>query len=263
MFAITDNIKLASKLKCCVIIPTYNNAYTLKTVIDDVLQYVADVIVVNDGATDITCSILDLNSDVTLISYQNNRGKGYALRQGFRRALEMGFRYAITIDSDGQHRGSDIPVFLDKIQQYPDSLIVGSRLLQQANMPGGNTFANKFSNFWFRLQTGINLPDTQSGFRLYPLQKISGMRFITNRYEAELEMLVRIAWRGINVCDVAISVYYPPMDERVSHFRPFLDFFRISVLNTFFTFIAFFYSYPVKGISKTLQFCGILKVKKQ
>jgi glycosyltransferase involved in cell wall biosynthesis len=193
-----------------------------------------------------------LNKYVDVISYQPNRGKGYALKQGFKRALAMGFRYAITMDSDGQHHGSDIDVFMGKIQQWPDSLIVGSRLLRQENMPGGNTFANNFSNFWFRLQTGINLPDTQSGFRLYPLKKLAGMYFITNRYEGELEILVRAAWRGINVCDVAISVYYPPLNERVSHFRPFWDFFRISILNTFLTIIAFVYTYPVKWVSKLL-----------
>jgi glycosyltransferase involved in cell wall biosynthesis len=257
----TDNINLARKLQCCVVIPTYNNSRTLAGVINDVLQYVADVIVVNDGATDITGKILSLSKSVTVISYHRNRGKGYALRQGFRRALEMGFHYAISFDSDGQHMGSDIPVFLEKIQETPDSLIVGSRLLRQANMPGGNTFANNFSNFWYRLQTGINLPDTQSGFRLYPLNKLARICFITYRYEAELEMLVRAAWRGINVSSVAISVYYPPKEERVTHFRPFHDFVRISVLNTIFTLIALIYIYPVKGILKTLQICGILKAK--
>jgi glycosyltransferase involved in cell wall biosynthesis len=220
-----------------------------------VLQYVADVIIVNDGSTDTTPGILASNSAVTVIGYGINRGKGYALRQGFKCASGMGFRYAITIDSDGQHKGSDIAVFLDKIQQCPDSLIVGSRLLSQENMPDGNTFANKFSNFWYRLQTGINLPDTQSGFRLYPLEKIARMHFVTNRYEAELEMLVRAAWKGINLCHVSISVYYPPPDERITHFRPFWDFFRISVLNTFFTLIAFVYAYPVKWISKWLRIC--------
>jgi glycosyltransferase involved in cell wall biosynthesis len=248
-----NNIQLASQLKCCVIVPTYNNAHTLQTVIDDVLQYIADVIIVNDGATDTTSGILASNDAVTVIGYMTNRGKGYALKQGFKRASAMGFRYAITIDSDGQHHGSDIAVFLDKIQLFPDSLIVGSRLLSQKNMPDGNTFANKFSNFWYRLQTGIDLPDTQSGFRLYPLNKLSGMHFITNRYEAELEMIVRAAWKGINVCYVPISVYYPPPDERVSHFRPFWDFFRISILNTFLTLIAFVYAYPVKWISKLLR----------
>jgi glycosyltransferase involved in cell wall biosynthesis len=244
------NIELAKKISCCVIIPTYNNAVTLKSVIEDVSQYISDIIVVNDGATDLTKVILAEISEVTVIDYLPNRGKGFAIRKGFKQAIKMGFRYAITIDSDGQHKGADIPFFLDKIQQIPDSLIVGSRLLRQQNMPNGNTFANKFSNFWFRLQTGINMPDTQSGFRLYPLNRISRISFITNRYEAELEFLVRSAWRGINVCDVPISVYYPPPEKRISHFRPYRDFFRISVLNTIFTIIAFVYAYPVKLLSK-------------
>jgi glycosyltransferase involved in cell wall biosynthesis len=249
----TKSVQLASKLRCCAIIPTYNNANTILAVIDDVLQFVEDVIVVNDGATDATSDLLASKKSVIIIDYKPNRGKGYALKHGFERAVSLGFRYAITIDSDGQHTGSDISVFLVKIQQFPDCLIVGSRLLRQANMPGGNTFANKFSNFWYRLQTGINLPDTQSGFRLYPLYKIARMNFITNRYEAELEILVRAAWRGINVCDVPIKVYYPPLEVRVSHFRPFWDFFRISILNTFLTIIALVYIYPKKWISKPLK----------
>lgn len=248
-----NSIQLAGKLQCCVIIPTYNNARTLQAVIDGVLQYVGDVIVVNDGATDTTSDILASNNEVTVIDYYPNQGKGYALKKGFKCAAGKGFQYAITIDSDGQHLASDIGLFLDKIQQYPDSLIVGSRLLRHANMPGGNTFANKFSNFWYRLQTGINLPDTQSGFRLYPLHKIIRMHFITNRYESELEILVRAAWKGIYVTTVPISVYYPPREERISHFRPFVDFFRISILNTFLTIIALAVVYPVKGISKLLQ----------
>jgi glycosyltransferase involved in cell wall biosynthesis len=249
----STNIELAEDLRCCVIIPTYNNALTLSSVIEEVIQYISVIIVVNDGSTDSTKTILEGINGITVIDYFPNRGKGFAIRQGFKQAIKMGFRYCITIDSDGQHLASDIPVFLEKIQQSPDSLIVGSRLLRQQNMPNGNTFANKFSNFWFRLQTGINMPDTQSGFRLYPLNKISKIRLLTNRYESELEMLVRSAWRGINVCDVPISVFYPPMDKRVSHFRPFWDFFRISILNTFFTIIAFVYAYPVKFFSKFLR----------
>lgn len=244
-------IRLAHDLKCCIIVPTYNNANTLQAVIEDVIQYVDDLIIVDDGSTDNTAEVLASVKGASMISYKPNRGKGYALRQGFKRSVEMGFRYALTIDSDGQHRGSDIAGFLEKIQQCPDSLIVGSRLLKQENMPDGNTFANNFSNFWYRLQTGINLPDTQSGFRLYPLDKMTGMHFITNRYEAELEMLVRAAWSGIKVCCVTISVYYPPPDERISHFRPFRDFFRISILNTFLTIVAFIYAYPKKWILKS------------
>jgi glycosyltransferase involved in cell wall biosynthesis len=244
-----NTIQLAKKLECCVIIPTYNNSGTLRAVIDSVLEYVSDIIVVDDGSTDITIDILSEYRAVTIINYRPNKGKGYALKQGFKKAISMRFRYAITIDSDSQHIAQDITLFLDKVQQCPDSLIVGSRLLSQENMPGGSTFANKFSNFWFRLQTGINLPDTQSGFRLYPLRKIARINLITDRYEAELELLVKAAWMGISLYNVPIRVYYPPEEERVSHFRPFWDFFRISVLNTFITVIAFVYVYPVKWIS--------------
>jgi glycosyltransferase involved in cell wall biosynthesis len=240
--------KLAKDLKCCVVVPTYNNSGTLVSVIEDISDYIEDIIIVNDGSTDNTDELLRSVNSAKVISYMPNRGKGFALRKGFRFASENGFRYAVTIDSDGQHRGSDIGAFLNKLKQFPGSLIIGSRLLKQENMPGGNTFANKFSNFWFHLQTGTRLPDTQSGFRLYPLDKLSGMHFVTNRYEAELEILVRASWKGISVVDVPISVYYPPVSERITHFRPYKDFIRISILNTFLTLIALLYQYPRKLI---------------
>jgi glycosyltransferase involved in cell wall biosynthesis len=244
-------IQLARDLRCCVIVPTFNNVRTLQTVIEDVSLYIDDVIIVNDGSTDNTSEVLSSVSNIRVLGYPTNRGKGYALKRGFRLAAEKGFRYAVTIDSDGQHHGSDIAAFLHKINQYPDSILVGSRLLKQENMPEGNTFANKFSNFWFRLQTGINLPDTQCGFRLYPLEKISRVNILTNRYEAELEILVRASWRNISVLPVPISVYYPPVNERITHFRPFRDFFRISILNTFLTIIAILYERPKRWIIGT------------
>jgi glycosyltransferase involved in cell wall biosynthesis len=253
----TNYIKLAGDLNCCAIIPSYNNGGTLKAVIDEVRKYIGHIIVVNDGSTDHTPEILNERGGISIIEYKRNMGKGYAMRKGFKQALNMGFRYAITLDSDGQHLASDIPLFLDKIQQYPDSLIIGSRILVQENMPGGSTFANKFSNFWFRLQTGINLPDTQSGFRLYPLRNI-GTNFITNRYEAELEILVRASWKGIHLISIPIRVYYPPADQRISHFRPYKDFFRISVLNTFITILAFVYAYPRKWVLRVIMRKGAL-----
>jgi glycosyltransferase involved in cell wall biosynthesis len=248
-----DINKLARDLGCCVIIPTYNNSGTLKSVIEDVRSYISDIIVINDGSTDKTSDILSACNGIKVVSYEKNRGKGYALKQGFRSAYDSGFRYAITIDSDGQHLASDIKLFLDTITEKPDSLIVGTRLLAGKTMSGGSTFANKFSNFWFRLQTGIDAPDTQSGFRLYPLRKISRIRFLTNRYEAELEMLVRSSWRGITLISVPINVYYPPIDQRVTHFRPYKDFIRISILNTFFTILAFTYAYPRKLIMRIIN----------
>ena len=234
------------KKQVCVVIPTYNNAGTILQVIEDVRKSGLHIIVVNDGSTDQTSSLLASLQGVVKVEYERNQGKGYALKCGMRKALGMGFKYAVTIDADGQHYADDIPLFLEAHRQHPGALIVGSRRFDNPNMPGGNTFANRFSNFWFRLQTACSLPDTQTGFRLYPLQKMGNMPWMTYRYEAELEMLVYAAWHGVKLVPIPIKVYYPPKDERVTHFRPVYDFVRISILNTVLCFLAVVYGYPLK-----------------
>lgn len=242
-----DKERMAS-LKCVVLIPTYNNAGTIAKVIADVKEYSADIIVVNDGSTDDTKNILASIENIKVIDYPNNKGKGYALKLGLQKAYEWGYRYAITIDSDGQHYADDIPTFLDKIEEKPDSLLIGARNLAADNMPSRNTFANKFSNFWYKVETGKALSDTQSGYRLYPLEKLQNIHFITRRYEFEVEIIVRAAWRGVNVENIPIKVYYPPVEERVSHFRPLQDFTRISILNTVLVLYAFLFYYPWKFV---------------
>jgi len=164
----------------CVIIPTFNNVGTIRDVIKDTLNECYDVIVVNDGSTDQTSEILHSIDGITIVEYDNNRGKGYALKCGFKRALEMGFAYAITIDSDGQHYPSDIMHFLKANQEYPGALIIGSRQLDGVERSKGSSFANKFSNFWFYIQTGRKLSDTQTGYRLYPLKKLYGMNLLNS-----------------------------------------------------------------------------------
>lgn len=228
----------------CIIIPTYNNAGTVCRVVQEAQQSGLKVLVVNDGSTDGSAALLSALADVELVSYEINRGKGHALLEGFRRARQLGYDYAITMDADGQHYASDIPVFLQIHEQCPDALVVGSRNLQSENMPGKNTFANKFSNFWFHLQTLQCLPDTQTGFRLYPLKAFGSLWWITSRYEAELELLVSAAWKGVKLIAVPIRVYYPPQGERVTHFRPAYDFTRISILNTILCLLAVVYGYP-------------------
>lgn len=217
----------------CVIVPTYNNAGTVIDVLDRLQPFVENIIVVNDGSTDNTQQLLEAyDKPITVVSYLKNGGKGCALKRGFEKAVKMGFVNAITIDSDGQHYPEDLPRFAETMKQHPGALIVGNRKLMQENMPGKNTFANYFSNFWFMVQTWQYLPDTQTGYRVYPLIDLKGLNLLTCRYEAELELLVLSAWAGIDLVSTPIRVYYPPQEKRVSHFRPGYDFFRISVLNT-------------------------------
>lgn len=229
--------------KVCVVIPTYNNSGTIASVIGSALAWCKDVTVVSDGADDATIGEISRFGDsIDFVGYTPNRGKGYALRTALKRARERGFDYAITMDSDGQHSAGDIPMFMDAIENGDGELFIGSRCLTAENMPSGNTFANRFSNFWFTLQTLRRLPDTQTGFRAYPLDRC--VLPLTNRYEAELEMLVRSAWKGISIVPLPVKVYYAPEGERVSHFRKGRDFARISLLNTFLTIAAICYGWP-------------------
>jgi glycosyltransferase involved in cell wall biosynthesis len=244
--AVGEIKKELDNLNACVIVPTYNNEKTLQRVITEIQAYSNTIIVVNDGSTDATASILSTIDGIVVCAYPKNKGKGYALQTGFKKAAELGFDYAITMDSDGQHYPADIISFVKKAVENPAVIIVGSRNLQQENMPSKNTFANKFSNFWFHLETGQKLEDTQSGFRWYPLREIINRKYFTRKYDFELEVLVRSAWKGIPVFSVPIHVFYAPNEERVSHFKPFRDFTRISILNTVLVFIAFLWVKPFK-----------------
>jgi glycosyltransferase involved in cell wall biosynthesis len=232
-------------LKCCVIIPTYNNDGTLAKVIGDVLAYAEHIIVVNDGATDRTKAILRDIQGIDVIQIPENTGKGFALRKGFTRAIERGFCYAITIDSDGQHAASDIPAFLQMIERSPGSVILGARNMKQAGAPGTSNFGHRFSIFWFKVETGIKVADVQTGFRLYPLEEIKKIhRFFTRKYEFEVEILVRLAWRNVNITSVPVNVYYAPKEERITHFRKFRDFTRVSITNAVLVFMALFWCRP-------------------
>ncbi len=233
----------------CVLIPTYNNAATVGKVIEESKLYCKDIFVVNDGSTDDTAAVLKSIEGINVISYMPNRGKGHALQCGLNKARECGFDYCITLDADGQHYPSEIPKFIEAVGTNPGSLIIGARNLNAENMPGKNTFANKFSNFWFKVETWQTLHDTQSGFRLYPLKEIEKIKLFTGMYEFELEIIVKAAWRGIKVMNIPIKVYYPPAGERVSHFKPLRDFTRISLLNTFLVLVALLWYYPKKFIS--------------
>ena len=241
-------------LNCCVIVPTYNNDHALEKVIKGVLRYTDDVIVVNDGSTDQTTSILEKFPEVRVINIPINTGKGWALRQGFKLAIASGYRYAITIDSDGQHFPQDLPLFLDMIEKHPDSMVLGARDMGSEEVPGTSSFGHKFSIFWFKIETGITVLDVQTGYRLYPLNVIREIKWVVSKkYEYEVEILVRLAWLGVNVLSVPVKVYYAPKETRVSHFRKVRDFTRLSIANSILVFMALLWVRPLsffKGLRK-------------
>ena len=256
----TDHVtETMRKERICCIVPTYNNAGTILDVLCRIQPFTHQLIVVNDGCTDQTPELLG-NAGIeglTVVDFKKNRGKGDALKAGFAKAIQMGYEYAITLDADGQHFPEDLPLFIQAFAQHPGALIVGARELNPDNMRRGSNFANKFSNFWYYFQTGLRLEDTQCGYRLYPLSMLDAGWIVTSRYESELEFLVYAAWHGVEVTSIPIRVYYPPRAERVSSFRPFWDFMRITLLNIVLTTGAVCYYLPARVIRKLRKRRGL------
>ncbi len=241
-----------SDIQCCIIIPTYNNEKTLNRVIDSVLKFSdgQDVIVINDGSTDDTLlTLARYGLKLRVMSNTENRGKGYSLRKAFKEAQRLGYENAITLDSDGQHLPEDIPLFIETAYHNPGALLMGSRNMEQEGVPGKSSFGNKFSNFWFKFETGISLPDTQTGFRLYPLGPLKNIRLFTTKFETEIEVIVKLAWNNVPIIPVDIRVIYDK-NERVTHFRPLIDFTRISILNTWLVILTLLYYLPKRLIIK-------------
>ena len=213
-------------MKACVVIPCYNHAATLGAVVHAASEYLP-VIVVDDGSTE----PVTVTESVALIRFEQNRGKGAALRVAFERAVATGFTHAITMDSDGQHVAKDIPKFLDEAARAPDALLVGVRDFVSAGAPAARRRSNQFSNFWVHVETGVRLADTQCGFRCYPLPAALALCVEAERYAYELEALVRASWTGLALIPVPVSCNYQPEQVRRSHFRPLVDTLRISRLN--------------------------------
>jgi uncharacterized protein (DUF2062 family) len=215
-----------------VLIPTYNNAGTLADVLHAVGALGLAVFVVDDGSTDSTPAILRAWADSaglasrTAIRHPANRGKSDGLRTGFAAAAAAGFTHAVTIDSDGQHDPSQIPMLVDAARAAPTSLILGVRCEQIEHCPPRSLKARKVANFLTALECGLRLTDTQSGLRVYPLGLVAAAPCRAGRYGYEAEIITRAAWAGCPVEEVPIDCVYFPAERRVSHFQPYRDSLR-------------------------------------
>ncbi len=221
------------KPRTLVCIPTYNNSGSIAEVLKDVLAATeAPVLILDDGSTTPVESLIHPDPRVSIFRFGENRGKGSAIRKCFEIGIARGFTHIITIDGDGQHKAYDLPLIEEKIKTSPWDLIIGKRKFSGEHVPKSSQFGRKFSNFWVKYQTHMTIEDSQSGFRAYPLYYVQHMNFFTTRYDFEIEVLIRLIWKKVSVSEVAIDVYYPPPELRISHFDKFKDNVKISVLNT-------------------------------
>jgi predicted LPLAT superfamily acyltransferase/glycosyltransferase involved in cell wall biosynthesis len=226
-------------LRILLCIPTYNNPRTIRQVVSDALELTSlSVLVVDDGSAEPVPPQLAgedalASGRLNVLRLGPNRGKGVALQTAIRWALEHGFTHLLSVDGDGQHLLSEADKLIQLAVQKPWSLVIGQRRWESSDdVPEVSKFGRRFSNFWVKYQTGRTVQDSQSGYRLYPLFHLQTLRFFTRRYDFEIESLVRLMWKQVEVQEVEIDVHYPPAGLRVSHFDKLWDNVRISLLNT-------------------------------
>jgi glycosyltransferase involved in cell wall biosynthesis len=211
-------------MSVCVVIPVYNAPY-IQEVVADVLSCGYRVIVVDDGSDE----KLSFCQEVELITHRVNMGKGEAILSGAKRAKELGFDTILTFDGDKQHLSSQISKLCDV---YEDgSIVIGNRNFKTANIPDSSKFGRKFSNFWIYLETFKHLGDTQSGLRIYPLT-ILDLNIKNRHFDFEIEVLALHSYRGGKIIDVNVDCYYPPSNERVTHFDKLYDNIRLTKAHT-------------------------------
>ncbi|MGC8559562.1 MAG: DUF2062 domain-containing protein [Phycisphaerae bacterium] len=224
-------------------LPVYNHHRTIGQVIGDIIDEFPNelLIVVNDGSTDGTAEAIETvqnsrpSAKIKVYTHEANRGKGSALMTGFQAAEQAGCTHAITIDADGQHHLNDAARLIAVAKLFPDELIVGDRQIDRHPTPKNSRRGRDMSRFWLWLQTGMDVPDPQCGLRVYPLADVLAVRCLTHRYDFETEITARLAWKGLRVVSAPITCIYFSPEQRVTHFRPFIDTTRGTWINVVLT----------------------------
>ena len=214
-----------------VLIPAYNEAGTIRGLVERALAVTPNVMVVDDGSVDGTAAALD-GLPIKLLINTQNMGKAASLWKGFDYALAQSATCVVTLDGDGQHSPEDIPRLLNAAAKYPGKIIIGARLHDRKNFPAQRYYANQFARFWISWAGGYPIADSQSGFRVYPavlLKQLKRSDVAWQGFVFESEILIVAARRGVRSVAVAIPGVYPKQ-ARPSHFRPVLDIARIVLM---------------------------------
>lgn len=213
------------------LIPAYQEAATIADVVTRLRAAMPGlaVLVVDDGSTDDTATNARAAGAIVLRG-EANMGKGAALQRGMRRAAALGASYVATLDGDGQHRPEDLPRLL--ALAAPDRIVIGSRR-GAPGQPAARRRANRVADFWISWAARHPVPDSQSGFRIYPAAVLAGLARYEGRargFAFESEILIDAARAGITTVAADIPALYGPTLRRASHFRPVADIARIVIM---------------------------------
>jgi len=208
-----------------VVIPAYNASLTISSVVRKTLSHLSRVLVVDDGSIDDTGDQAR-RAGAQVRTHPRNRGKGAALRTAFAELDGAGVDAVVTLDADGQHDPDDIPRLLECFRTSGADLIIGSRWNDFSEMSPMRRFGNRFSSSALAFFTGLRIPDSQSGFRLYTTTFLRSARLKGEAYELEMEAFLAASALGSKVQTVPISLLVAD-GRALSHFRPVRDTYRI------------------------------------
>jgi len=217
-------------MRTVALIPVFNNAGTIADVVARCRGVMEpDVMVVSDGSRD-GSDVLAREAGAEVVRLPENQGKGSAIVAGLEAAREKGYSHAVVVDADGQHLPEEIPRMLDAAWAAPGRIWVGVRQMNGNGVPPSSRRGRSISNFWATLNGWQRCMDTQSGFRIYPVEETLALHCKEPGFAFEMEVLVRAAWAGIRVGHVPVEVLYQG-DDRVTHFDMKRDNLRFSLLS--------------------------------
>jgi glycosyltransferase involved in cell wall biosynthesis len=222
-------------MRACALIPAFNEAPYIANVVERARQCVEEVVVIDDGSGDGTAEIARA-AGATCLQEPKNRGKASALRTGIAFAREHDFTYVITLDGDGQHLPEDIPVMLRVAEETGADLVIGARRFDRALMPRSRYFSNIIGSRLASALVGCEIRDSQSGFRLFRLDKLDGAKLRSRCYELEMEILIKMARSGCTIAHAPVHMVYTDGQAR-SKMKPVRDTVRVCLWSLAFRFL--------------------------
>ena len=197
-------------MKFLTVLPIYNEARHVTTVLDEVVSYTHDVLVVDDGSSDGTAQLLGQRSDIAQIRHPENCGYGAALRTAFDYAILHCYDVVVTIDCDGQHEPQRILNLVDACQQA--DLVSGSRYLQrnQSNeqAPAERMQINREITQELNQRLGLSLTDAFCGFKAYRTCSLARLELTEAGYGMPIELWVQAVHHGLHIVEVPVPLIY-------------------------------------------------------
>jgi glycosyltransferase involved in cell wall biosynthesis len=222
-------------MRICALIPAFNEAPHIATVVEKAREHVAEVVVIDDGSGDGTADIARA-AGATCLQSPTNWGKASALRAGIAFARDHNFDYVITLDGDGQHLPEDIPVMIRVAEEHGADLVIGARCFDRTRMPRSRYFSNIIGSRLASKLVGREVRDSQSGFRLFRLDKLDGEKLRSRYYELEMEILIKMARSGCTIAHAPIRTIYDDGQAR-SKMKPVRDTVRVCLWSLAFRFL--------------------------